>query len=472
MLGRQAHVGLHGYRSELSIHRDEADQGDLDDAAEAAVKIQSVWRGNKERTEVDQKQKRLKPWGYFTHTLGVTYASNQALDPVGAKRAVYLVLEDPGSSHSAQIVCIANVLVIIVSILAFILETVHDVYERGPMAWFVLEVCCTIIFTLEYVCRLAICDEAGLTRGQFLIAPMNLFDLTAILPFYLEVILEASGVHDTPALGAFRVVRLFRVLRMFKLGRYASGMRLMGKALQKSAQAISVLIFLLCMGVTVFSSALFTVERLYCPSRDDMSDQQVAVYIAECSDVFHRGISPSQGLCCNEDDNPIDFTSIIDTAWWSTVTMTSVGYGEVYPKTFLGKILGVAAMLVGMVLIALPVAIVGQKFQDVYESNDLEEAKIRASARMNITGERWSLLPSSDVCKSLRQLKVKDPRLAECVADFTSTLEEVWQQREQLMRDRKELLLRQDTVLDQTKSCLLAGMKDSLLVGHLNREPD
>merc|ERR1740138_1348029 len=104
--------------------------------------------------------------------------------------------------------------------------------------------------------------------------------------------------------------------------------------------------------------------------------------------------------------------------------MTSVGYGEVYPKTGLGKGVGVVAMLVGMVLIALPVAIVGQKFQDVYESNDLEEAKFRAAARMHVSGEVWSLVPSSDIIRRLRKLKVRDPDLAASVQDLISGLEE------------------------------------------------
>jgi hypothetical protein len=213
------------------------------------------------------------------------------------------------------------------------------------------------------------------------------------------------------------------------------------------------------MGITIFSSALFTVERHYCPNRDAMTSADIDVYLRECDHDFHRGVSPTHGLCCTEENSPNDFSSIVAAMWWACVTMTSVGYGEVVPKTGLGKIVGVVASLVGMVLIALPVAIVGQKFQDVYEQNDVEEAKQAASRRMRVSGEVWNLVPPSDVLARLRNLNVnesarcslfssekarpEDASLGDVVRDFSSLLEEVWEQREQLNRERKASLEKQ-----------------------------
>merc|ERR1719272_1153217 len=140
--------------------------------------------------------------------------------------------------------------------------------------------------------------------------------------------------------------------------------------------------------------------------------------------------------------------------------MTSVGYGEVYPRTTLGKFVGFVAMLAGMVLIALPVAIVGQKFQDVYDNHDLDEAKRRAALRMKVLGEVWSLVPSSDVVPSLRKVKMKDQELADSVTDLCSYLEEVWEQREQLMRERKYEFERQEEINFKSTQ-LLSGMETS-----------
>merc|ERR1719253_185522 len=149
-----------------------------------------------------------------------------------------------------------------------------------------------------------------------------------------------------------------------------------------------------------------------CPEIDVLTTRQLRNYHDECHDDFNRGYSPSFGLCCTQESSPNDFPSIIAAFWWSLVTMTSVGYGEVYPRTTMGKCVGFFAMLVGMVLIALPVAIVGQKFQDVYDNHDLEEAKRRAAVRMKVMGEVWTLEPKSDVLPRMKKLQIRDPMLA------------------------------------------------------------
>jgi hypothetical protein len=420
----------------------------------AALRIQSVWRGKKTRGVVKKKLKkrkyRHKPWGFFTHTLALTSDTPELLPDLDSssstKQWIWLLLEEPSSSPQAQALSIFIIGFIVFSILGFILETVPSIYRASPAAWNALEVACTGIFTLEYIARLAVCEEGSTSHLRFIMTPMNVFDLMAVVPFYIEVILRSLGAEDTPALRVFRLVRLVRVIRIFKLGRYATGMRLFGEALGRSTTAISVLVFLLCMGVVVFSSALFYIEKLSCPEMDDLDASQKKIYELECDDPFHRGVSPSHGLCCTEEGAPNDFPSVIAAFWWSLVTMTSVGYGDVYPRTTQGKIVAFFAMLVGMVLIALPVAIVGQKFQEVYENHDLEEAKRRAAIRMKVMNEVWSLQPASDVIPRMEKLRVKDQALASSIADMTSFLKEVWEQREQLMRERDFEYKRQEQI--------------------------
>lgn len=433
---------------------------------EAALKIQSCWRGARQRKKVKTYKSfrdRSRPWGFYTHSLALRSRPQHALPnlecPSSTRRWIWLLLEEPTSSQAAQALSIMIIGCIILSIVGFILETVPEIYAASPTAWAVLEVVCSAIFTLEYLGRLAVCEEAGQTYLSFVLTPMNIFDLMAVVPFYIELVqTEILGGDDSPALRIFRLVRLARVIRIFKLGRYATGMRLFGEALAGSTTAISVLIFLLCMGVVLFSSALFYVEKLSCPEVDKLSATEALQYNAECADDFNRGSSPSFGLCCTEESSPNDFPSIVSAFWWSLVTMTSVGYGEVYPRTFLGKCVGFVAMLVGMVLIALPVAIVGQKFQDVYDNHDLEEAKHRAAVRMKVMGEVWSLVPNSDACTKLRQMRVNDPALSSALGAFSDSLEEVWEHREQLMRERKYEMEKQEEILGKVKN-LLHGME-------------
>merc|ERR1712072_246219 len=99
--------------------------------------------------------------------------------------------------------------------------------------------------------------------------------------------------------------------------------------------------------------------------RANMSATELKEYEAEC--CCGQRMSEKYGLCCDEHDSALDFPSIPHACWWSVVTMTTVGFGDVYPRTVQGRAVGVCAMLAGILIIALPVAIVGRKFQDVYE---------------------------------------------------------------------------------------------------------
>jgi len=241
-------------------------------------------------------------------------------------------------------------------------------------------------------------------------------------------------------------------------------------------------VFLICMGVVLFSSALFHTEKMMCPNFSDteiaagtwsLSDRDA--YHLECMDSYARGnytkgVSPTYGLCCHNftrsgvvEYTPNDFPSIFAASWWSMVTMTTVGFGDIYPKTTPGHCVGFAAMLVGMVLIALPVAIVGQKFQDVYEMHDLEEAKMRALSTTKTTGDVWTLMPQSDIIAKLRSLQTKEKHVGEQVSTVAQLLEDVWEHREKLQRERAfELTKQQD--IHRKLGKLLSGMEASLCV--------
>jgi len=332
-----------------------------------------------------------------------------------------------------------------VSILGFILETVVYVYTANPSLWVGLDVFCTSVFTVEYIAHVATCQFAGLSSISYMLEPMSLCDLMAVLPWYIELLIRSLGFHASPALKAFKVVRLIRVLRVFKLGRYAQGMQIMAKALYDSTQAISVLIFLLCVGVVLFASTLWYVERMSCPIRDNLSQAELAEYAAECAQDWHRGISPTYGLCCDNDGSPLDFPSIPTACWWAVVTMTSVGYGDIYPRTLQGKCVGTAAGIAGMLLIALPIAIIGQKFQDIYEINDRSEQKQRVINRMKGgPGEIWTLIPGSDVIPRLQALNFKDEKTKRSVKRMTKCFQEIWERRESLGRERKYILNRRE----------------------------
>jgi hypothetical protein len=176
-------------------------------------------------------------------------------------------------------------------------------------------------------------------------------------------------------------------------------MRLMAEALTNSFRALSVLLFFLCIGIVLFSSSLYNVERISCPSREDLARTgETEKYVQECL-KSSDGWSQHYGLCCDEHDSPNDFPSIIEGFWWSIVTMTTVGFGDVYPRTASGKIVGIFTMMAGLLLISLPVAIVGRKFQEVYEEH------FNSDAQPNDKGERHHYIGKETLSDDGTQMK-------------------------------------------------------------------
>jgi len=149
------------------------------------------------------------------------------------------------------------------------------------------------------------------------------------------------------------------------------GMALMVQSLLASVQPLMILGFFLCIGVTLFSSLLYYAERLTCPDMTTITEAELRVHQQDCERTSYTWDS-NENRCCDEYGSAIGFESIMDTAWLSIVTMTTVGYGDKAPVTKLGHLIGAVTMLSGIVLISLPVAIVGSKFQSAYEAAELE----------------------------------------------------------------------------------------------------
>ncbi|CAE7247785.1 KCNB2 [Symbiodinium natans] len=422
---------------QLQEHKTES--ASAEDAARTAKKQEDGEFGHSPRGSRDTDRP------FYTHTLGLTYVSStqKRMEEEGKTTAekIFVTLSDPGSSSAAQIVSILIVAFTVTSICGFVLETDRTLYEMNPDLFPLVEVICTVVFTVEYLMLALTCRFVGVPIVKFILAPSSVADLVALLPFYVEVGLRSAGFTNTAVLKSFKVVRLIRVLRVFKLGRYAAGLQIMWKAVVDSRQAISVLLFLLGIGVVMFSSTIFYLERLSCPMRDGFSAIELTEYLAECNDTYNRGVSPSHGLCCTEDNSPVDFPSIVTSCWWAVVTLTSLGYGDLYPKTIQGKCVGMMAMIAGLLLIALPIAIISQKFQDIYEASDKEDAKNRAAQRMKgAPHETWTLIPGSDVIRRLKALPIKDDQARDATQQMVKCLEEMWERREALGRERKYAL--------------------------------
>ncbi|GMI02844.1 hypothetical protein TrLO_g14067 [Triparma laevis f. longispina] len=254
----------------------------------------------------------------------------------------------------------------------------YEVCEPQEFPFFgVLETICIYCFTLDYLLRISTVPgvdpeawggKASLTSScskvyNYATGVMNLVDFVAIMPFWIEVIM-GSGVP----LGFLRVLRLARVFRIFKLGKYNEGMSLFARTLHASTPALSLLCFFVLIGVVLFGSIIFFVEGgtymvdpTICPEELDY-----ACYV--------RGNSYSGDAL---EMSP--FVSIPFSFYWVMVTMTTVGYGDQFPQTGLGKFITVICMLCGILTLALPITVLGSNFSAEYEAmhgnhNDNEAA--------------------------------------------------------------------------------------------------
>ncbi len=209
------------------------------------------------------------------------------------------------------------------NVLSIVLESVRDLRQAWA-AWFGgFEVASVIVFTAEYVLRLWTCVEdpryarpvAGRLRAAA--SPLLLIDLLAIAPFYLPFV----GVD----LRFLRALRLFRVFRVAKLARYSQGLQTLGRVIAGRRSELAVAAFAMFLLMVLASILMYYVEN---------------------------------------DAQPEAFSSVPQAMWWAAATMTTVGYGDVYPVTPLGKALGAFIAVLGIAMIAVPTGILGAGFTE------------------------------------------------------------------------------------------------------------
>uniref|UniRef100_A0ABM5G7G0 Voltage-gated potassium channel KCNC4 n=1 Tax=Pogona vitticeps TaxID=103695 RepID=A0ABM5G7G0_9SAUR len=299
---------------------------------------------------------------------------------------MWALFEDPYSSRAARVIAFASLFFILVSITTFCLET-HEAFiidvnvtetlvvgnatetfvvrkmEIEPILTYI-EGVCVLWFTLEFLVRIICCPD----KMVFIKNLLNIIDFVAILPFYLEVGL--SGLSSKAArdvLGFLRVVRFVRILRIFKLTRHFVGLRVLGHTLRASTNEFLLLIIFLALGVLIFATMIYYAERIGAKPSD-----------------------PSGSEHTHFKNIPIGF-------WWAVVTMTTLGYGDMYPKTWSGMLVGALCALAGVLTIAMPVPVIVNNF-GMYYSLAMAKQKLPKKKKKHIP--RPALLDSPTYCTS------------------------------------------------------------------------
>ena len=241
------------------------------------------------------------------------------------KKRVYEILEKAQKGDTASLIFDWFIMSLIsLNVLAVAMATVQSLSSQYSNFFRVFEIVSIIIFTIEYILRMWSCTvnekykHPIFGRIKYLITPFAIVDLLAILPFYLQRLIPV----DLRFLRALRLIRLFRVLKM---ARYNNALATLKNVILKKREELIVTVFTVFIFLILLSSAVYLVEN------------------------------PVQ---------PEAFPDIPTAMWWGVVTMTTVGYGDIYPVTVWGRIFASIVSVLGVGLFALPAGFLASGFSE------------------------------------------------------------------------------------------------------------
>ncbi|XP_028818869.1 potassium voltage-gated channel subfamily V member 2-like [Denticeps clupeoides] len=268
------------------------------------------------------------------------------------RKFLWNLIENPYSSLAAKAFAVFSSLFVLISIVAMTLNTVKELQSAkvyGKTYFECIEIVSILFFTFEYFLRLL----TTCNIKHFLKCGLNFVDLVAVMPYFIQLIFEAfadqedlSVQDDLKTMArvskvskVLKVVKLMRIFRILKLARHSTGMRAFGFTLRQCYQQVCCLFLFITMGIFTFSALMHSVER---------------------------------------DVPGTPFSSIPDAWWWAAVSISTVGYGDVVPKSVLGRLVAFACISFGIILNGMPISILFNKFSDYY-------AKLKAQEYTNLS---------------------------------------------------------------------------------------
>jgi voltage-gated potassium channel len=250
------------------------------------------------------------------------------------KLRVYETIADPPEGYRLGELVTGGILVLIaVNVLVGVFETVKSLHQAYFNFFFYFEAFSVITFTVEYLLRFWSCTAVeryqGAIKGRLklTISPMALIDLAAILPFYLSAVMKVD-------LRFVRILRLFRLFRLFRSGRLAESFRTLAAVVKNKKEELGLSLLVVTLVLILSSSVMFLVEH---------------------------------------EQPKTQFTSVPASMWWGVMTITTIGYGDMYPVTPLGRVIASFVGFLGICCFALPVGILGAGFAEYMDQKTKAE---------------------------------------------------------------------------------------------------
>eukprot|EP01116_Phalansterium_solitarium_P009869 TRINITY_DN24208_c0_g1_i1.p1 TRINITY_DN24208_c0_g1~~TRINITY_DN24208_c0_g1_i1.p1 ORF type:complete len:314 (-),score=45.62 TRINITY_DN24208_c0_g1_i1:34-975(-) len=214
-------------------------------------------------------------------------------------------------------------------------EGTSVVLGNYPTTLLVLDAIANGIFQIEYIARLVTAPR----WYRWIFHPWSIMDLLALFPYYVNLFISTN----VSALAVFRVLRLFRLFA--KLGQFSPTFAAAAVTVKRSRDGFVLLVMVVALLLVAFSSLMFYAEQ-----------------VGRYGQTFDHDTK----LWVRYDGSPSPFQSVPDVFWWAIVTITTVGYGDMYPVNELRKTVAAAAMICGMMVMSFPIAIFSTNFTDVW----------------------------------------------------------------------------------------------------------
>ncbi|XP_077052654.1 voltage-gated potassium channel regulatory subunit KCNG2 [Siphateles boraxobius] len=269
----------------------------------------------------------------------------------GCMHSLRDMVENPHSGIPGKIFACLSVVFVAITAVTLCVSTMPDMREeeeRGECSQrcfniFVLETVCVGWFSLEFLLRFIQTQS----KCVFLRTPLNIIDVVAILPYYITLIVDSLSVGDRPTGSGnnylekvglvLRVLRALRIFYVMRLARHSLGLQTLGLTVRRCTREFGLLLLFLCVAMALFSPLVFLAES-------ELGAKQ-------------------------------EFTSIPGSYWWAVISMTTVGYGDMVPRSIPGQVVALSSILSGILLMAFPVTSIFHTFSRSYLELKAEQCR-------------------------------------------------------------------------------------------------
>uniref|UniRef100_A0A668RMF8 Potassium voltage-gated channel, subfamily G, member 4b n=1 Tax=Oreochromis aureus TaxID=47969 RepID=A0A668RMF8_OREAU len=299
--------------------------------------------------EVVQHQRKEEEWRERRRAMRANAEQGSLFHKLGE------AVENPHSGFAGKVFAFMSVMMVVVTVVSLCISTMPDQQQQESMGecsqkcqnMFLVESVCVAWFTLEFLVRFFHAQS----KLEFIQGPLNITDVAAILPYYISLFLEfkdetahnivaGAGKSTLDKLGLIlRVMRALRIMYVMKLARHSMGLQTLGLTMQRSVTDFGLLLLFICVAVALFSPL---------------------VHLAESELAPNAARTPQ-----------LKFSSIPASYWWSIISVTTVGYGDMVPHSIPGQVGALIIILAGILILSFPSTSIFHTFNRTY--NELKE---------------------------------------------------------------------------------------------------